>query len=93
MRSLPTDDPLAVQAVTAIHAGDAAAIQRLLTAHPGLAMVGPGDADRPGDGGMTRVRGVAATDGILRNPWLFTAGVLRLSRWRSRPDLAAHRRR
>jgi hypothetical protein len=56
-------------------------------------MVGPGDADRPGDGGMTRVRGVAATDGILRNPWLFTAGVLRLSRWRSRPDLAAHRRR
>jgi hypothetical protein len=39
MRSLPTDDPLAVQAVTAIHAGDAAAIQRLLT------------APRTGDGG------------------------------------------
>jgi hypothetical protein len=42
MRSLPTDDPLAVEAVAAIHTGDVATLRRLLTAHPELVTVGLG---------------------------------------------------
>jgi len=33
MRSLPTDDPLAVEAVAAIHTGEVATLRQLLTAH------------------------------------------------------------
>ena len=63
MHSLPTDDPLAVKAVAAIHTGDVATLQQLLTAHPELATVGlGGDVDQLGDGGMTRSLLHVATD-------------------------------
>ena len=63
MHSLPTDDPLAVEAVTTIHTGDVATLRQLLTAHPELATVGlGGDVDQLGNGGMTRSLLHVATD-------------------------------
>jgi len=63
MRCLPTDDPLAVEAVNAIHSGDVATLRQLWTAHPELATVGlGGDVDQPGDRGMARTLLHVATD-------------------------------
>lgn len=63
MRVLPTDDPLAVEAVAAIHAGDFATLRRMLTARPELVTVGlGGGVDQLGDGGMTRSLLHVATD-------------------------------
>ena len=45
MHSLPTDNPLAVEAATAIHTGDVATLRRLLPSHPELVTVG-GDVDQ-----------------------------------------------
>ncbi|MFF5084897.1 ankyrin repeat domain-containing protein [Actinoplanes sp. NPDC000266] len=47
---LDTDDPLAVAAVSAVHAGDVTALQRLLAEQPRLATARLGDHD----GGMSR---------------------------------------
>jgi ankyrin repeat protein len=59
-----TDDPIAVAAVGAIHAGDVAALQRLLEHHPELATAALGGADGGDDGaaGMTRTLLHVATD-------------------------------
>jgi ketosteroid isomerase-like protein len=46
--TIPTDDPVAVAAVAAIHSGDVPALKRLLADHPGLATA------CLGDGGMAR---------------------------------------
>jgi len=63
MGSLPTDDPLAVEAVTAIHTGDVATLRRLLSENPELMTVGlGGDVGQLGDGGMTRRLLHVATD-------------------------------
>ena len=63
MGSLPTDDPLAVEAVTAIHTGDVATLRRLLSENPELVTVGlGGDVGQLGDGGMTRRLLHVATD-------------------------------
>ncbi len=51
MPIIPADDPVAVAAVDAIHAGDVAALERLLDAHPGLADTRVGTE---GPDGMTR---------------------------------------
>lgn len=48
MTTISTDHPLAVAAVTAIHAGDVEALRRLLADHPGLAAVRIGDDDPDG---------------------------------------------
>lgn len=56
---IPTDDPRAVAAVDAIHAGDVTALKRLLIQHPEL----PSVAIRADDnGGMTRTLLHVATD-------------------------------
>jgi ankyrin repeat protein len=47
--TIPTDDPVAVAAVEAIHSGDVPALKRLLADHPGLATAMLG-----GDGGTAR---------------------------------------
>jgi ankyrin repeat protein len=49
--TIDQEDPLAVAAVEAIHAGDVAALRRLLAEHPGLATARIGGDDRSG---MTR---------------------------------------
>jgi hypothetical protein len=60
---LGTDEPLAVAVVEAIHAGDVAALSRLLAEHPGLASAGlGGDVDGRGDGGMVRTLLHVVTD-------------------------------
>lgn len=59
MFTIPTDDPLAVAVVEAIHAGDIQTLERLLKENPGLAAAKLGD-DRPG--GMTRSLLHVATD-------------------------------
>jgi len=51
---LDTEDPLAVAAVGAIHAGDVAALKQLLAEHPGLATARLGDYDGRDGGGMSR---------------------------------------
>lgn len=48
MTTISTDHPLAVAAVTTIHAGDVEALRRLLADHPGLAAVRIGDDDPDG---------------------------------------------
>jgi uncharacterized protein len=59
---LNTEDPLAVAAVSAIHTGDVAALQRLLAKQPRLATARLGDYDgRPG-GGMSRTLLHVVTD-------------------------------
>ena len=55
-----TDDPIAVAAVDAIHAGDVAALQRLLERHPELATAALGDDD--GGAAMTRTLLHVVTD-------------------------------
>jgi ankyrin repeat protein len=54
---IATDDPIAVEATTAIHVGDVAALKVLLAAHPELATAGLGT-----EGGMTRTLLHVATD-------------------------------
>lgn len=51
MTTIPTDDPIAVELVDAIHAGDVAALQGLLYERPGLATARLGEVT---DGGRTR---------------------------------------
>jgi hypothetical protein len=51
---LDTEDPIAVAAVTAIHIGDVAALQRQLAAQPRLATARLGDYDGRPAGGMSR---------------------------------------
>jgi hypothetical protein len=55
---LDTEDPLAVAATAAIHAGDVPALQRLLAEHPQLATARLGDED----GGMSRTLLHVVTD-------------------------------
>jgi hypothetical protein len=57
--TLQPDDPLAVAAVTAIHAGDVAALRRLLEEHAGLANARIGSDDASG---ITRTLLHVATD-------------------------------
>jgi ankyrin repeat protein len=57
--TLQPDDPLAVAAVTAIHAGDVAALRRLLEEHAGLANARIGSDDTSG---ITRTLLHVATD-------------------------------
>jgi uncharacterized protein len=59
---LETEDPLAVAAVQAIHAGDVPALQRLLAEHPGLATARLGDYDGRPDCGMSRTLLHVVTD-------------------------------
>jgi len=59
---LDTEDPLAVAAVAAIHAGDVAALKQLLAEHPGLATARLGDYDGPDCGGMSRTLLHVVTD-------------------------------
>jgi uncharacterized protein len=62
-RTIPTDDPLAVAAVGAIHSGDVAGLTRLLGDHPALATVRlGGDVENRGDGGMSRTLLHVVTD-------------------------------
>lgn len=56
-RTIPTSDPLAVDAVSAIHSGDVARLTQLLSDHPDLATVRLGD-----DGGMSRTLLHVVTD-------------------------------
>ncbi len=51
MSTIPTDDPVAIAAVHAIHTGDVPSLKRLLEEHPGLATTTLGTA---GAKGMTR---------------------------------------
>jgi len=60
MVTLGTDEPLAVSVVAAIHAGDLAALRRLLGEHPDLAAARL--ASDGGDGGMFRTLLHVATD-------------------------------
>ena len=59
MVTIDTEDPLAVAVVEAIHAGDTAALKRLLAANPALATTRLGDDDREG---MSRTLLHVATD-------------------------------
>ena len=59
MVTLPTEEPLAVAVVEAIHSGDVSKLERLLTENPGLATARLGDDD---PGGMTRTLLHVATD-------------------------------
>jgi hypothetical protein len=61
--TIPTDDPLAVAAVSAIHSGDVAGLTRLLADHPFLVTARLGDdvGDR-GDQGMSRTLLHVVTD-------------------------------
>jgi ankyrin repeat protein len=59
MRTIRTDEPLAVAVVEAIHAGDIENLKRLLNENPGLAAARIGD-DRPGE--MSRTLLHVATD-------------------------------
>ncbi len=61
--TIPTDDPVAVAAVNAIHDGDVPSLCRLLADHPELATVRlGGDVDNEGDGGMSRTLLHVVTD-------------------------------
>jgi hypothetical protein len=55
-------DPRVTAAVETIHAGDVAALQRLLAEHPGLATARRGDPDDHGNFGMSRTLLHVATD-------------------------------
>ena len=57
---IPTESPLAVAAVEAIHTGDVAGLQRMLAEHPELATAALGDPT--GDVGMTRTLLHVVTD-------------------------------
>jgi hypothetical protein len=57
--TLPTDDPAAIEAVAAIHAGDVPTLERLLGENPGLANTG---LSTDGPDGMTRSLLHVATD-------------------------------
>lgn len=59
MRTLHTDEPLALAVVEAIHGGDVQALQRLLDENPGLAAARLGDDDPDG---MSRTLLHVATD-------------------------------
>jgi hypothetical protein len=59
---LDTEDPLAVAAVGAIHAGDVAALMQLLAQPPGLATARLGDYDGPDCAGMSRTLLHVVTD-------------------------------
>jgi hypothetical protein len=59
---LDTEDSLAVAAVEAIHAGDVAALRRLLAEQPRLATARLGDYDGRPDGGMSRTLLHVVTD-------------------------------
>ncbi|MCA1846189.1 MAG: ankyrin repeat domain-containing protein [Actinobacteria bacterium] len=54
MLTIPTEDPRAVAAVEAIHAGDTASLAELLERHPELATVALGTEDAGDRPGMTR---------------------------------------
>jgi hypothetical protein len=61
--TIPTNDPVAVAAVDAIHAGDLDALRRLLVEHPSLALARfGGDVDGVGDAGMSRTLLHVVTD-------------------------------
>jgi uncharacterized protein len=63
VKTIPTDDPLAVAAVEAIHSGDLAGLNRLLADHPDLATARlGGDVENRGDGGMSRTLLHVVTD-------------------------------
>src|SRR5689334_23767140 len=59
---LGTGHPLAVAVLAAIHAGDVAALRRLLAERPGLATARLGDDDGRPDGGMSRTLLHVVTD-------------------------------
>jgi uncharacterized protein len=59
---IPTDDPIAVAAVDAIHTGDVDRLERLLDQHPGLATAALGTEDDGDDRGMTRTLLHVVTD-------------------------------
>jgi uncharacterized protein len=59
VKTIDTDNPLAIAVVDAIHAGDVAAMKRLLHEHPGLATARLGDDDPEG---MSRTLLHVATD-------------------------------
>ena len=54
MPTIGTEEPVAREVVAAIHAGDLAALRRLLDEHPGLAGARLGDPPEGCDPGMTR---------------------------------------
>lgn len=54
MLTIGTEEPVARELVAAIHAGDLAAVRRLLDEHPGLAGARLGDPHEGCDPGMTR---------------------------------------
>jgi hypothetical protein len=61
--TIPTDDPLALEVVKAIHSGDVAGLNRVLAGHPELATARlGGDVENRGDGGMSRTLLHVVTD-------------------------------
>ena len=82
-----TDEPIAVAAVEAIHAGDVAALKSLLSQHPELATAALGDED---EHGMTRTLLHVVTDwpGHFPNG---TETVQDARRCRSRRECQVHR--
>jgi ankyrin repeat protein len=62
-RTIPTRDPLAVAAVSAVHSGDLVSLTQLLADNPDLATVRiGGDVDHRGDGGLSRTLLHVVTD-------------------------------
>jgi uncharacterized protein len=59
---IATDDPRAVAAVDAIHAGDVGSLRHLLDEHPELATAALGSEDRGNERGMTRTLLHVVTD-------------------------------